>query len=239
MLAKRTPLASYRMAIIVVCTKCRKSFQVSDQFAGKAGPCPNCKNIIRVPKLDEQVQVHVPEEFGDSGRDQKGRLIGKPLERATTQINPVVATTIGAVSLVTLFIAWVGGRMGLFQGFKISAVALLLISPPLVIAAYSILRDDELEPYRGKSLCVRSMICALAYAGLWGVFTLLAVRGMITGDLWVWFFAIPPFVFVGGMIAVATLDLGLGDGVFHCGFYVLATVILRWIAGIPWFWNQP
>ena len=50
-------------------------------------------------------------------------------------------------------------------GALATLIALLLISPPLVIAAYEVLRDDELEPYRGLPLDVRS---ALLRPGLRG-----------------------------------------------------------------------
>ena len=42
-----------------------------------------------------------------------------------------------------------------------------------------ILRDDELEPYRGTAIYVRSAGCGLVYAALLGVFSLLAARGVI------------------------------------------------------------
>ena len=47
------------------------------------------------------------------------------------------------------------------------AIGLLLVSPVLVVAAYTFLRDDELEPYRGLPLLIRSAACAAAYAVLW------------------------------------------------------------------------
>ena len=40
------------MSIIVVCPGCKKSFKVSDKYAGKSGACPNpdCKATIKVPR---------------------------------------------------------------------------------------------------------------------------------------------------------------------------------------------
>ena len=46
------------MAILVVCQGCRARFQVSDQFAGKSGPCPKCKAVIKIPTKSEEVTVH-------------------------------------------------------------------------------------------------------------------------------------------------------------------------------------
>ena len=59
------------------------------------------------------------------------------------------------------------------------------------------------------------------------MFALLVARGVITGEIWIWLFVVPPFVLAGGLFAMAALDLDFGDAVFHYGFYLLATV-LRW-----------
>jgi hypothetical protein len=72
---------------------------------------------------------------------------------------------------------------------------------------------------------------------LWGLFTLLASRGVISGDLWVWLFVGPPFVIVGGLFAMAALDLEFGDAMLHYSFYLIATLILRWAAGMKWVWD--
>ena len=76
------------MSIIVVCTECRKSFKVGDKFAGKSGPCPNCKHTIRVPEKSEEVKVHVPEQFAGGGRSKTGKLITKPIVRTNAKFNP-------------------------------------------------------------------------------------------------------------------------------------------------------
>jgi hypothetical protein len=225
------------MAIIVVCPGCRKSFQVSDKFAGKSGPCPNCKQTIQVPMPDEQVQIHVPTEFAGGGRDASGKLDLKPIARTDAKLEPLPTAIIVAASLVTLFLAWAGGKAGVFHALWAAAVGLLAISPPLVVAAYTILRNDELEPYRGRPLYLRAAICAVGYVLLWGLFSFVASRGLITGEIWIWFFVAPPFVALGGLVALATLDLDYGDALFHYSVYVLVTVILRWAAGMKWVWD--
>ncbi|MEC8508925.1 MAG: MJ0042-type zinc finger domain-containing protein, partial [Planctomycetota bacterium] len=35
------------MSIRVTCPGCHARFNVSDQFAGKSGPCPKCKKTIQ------------------------------------------------------------------------------------------------------------------------------------------------------------------------------------------------
>ena len=61
-------------------------------------------------------------------------------------------------------------------GYVMAAIALLVISPLLVVTPYTFLRDDELEPFRGNALYIRASTCALAYAILWGAFTLAVAR---------------------------------------------------------------
>ena len=185
------------MAIIVVCHGCRKSFQVSDKFAGKSGPCPNCKEILRVPMPDEQVQVHVPKEFASGGRESHGKLDLKPITRTDAKLQPLATTIIVAVSLATS--SWHGPVEGphvrhflVFRGQLAGDLA------PLVMAAYAVLRNDEVGAV--------SRLAAVSFARqsvrsrmslLWGLFSLLASRGVISGDVWVWVFVAPPFVVVG------------------------------------------
>jgi hypothetical protein len=225
------------MSIIVVCPGCLKSFQVSDQFAGRTGPCPKCKRTLTVPDKAQQVEVHAPEEFAGGGRSATGKLITKPVAFETTKAQPVKVVAIVAGALTVLALTWVGGHAGLLKNMIVTAVGLLAVSPLLVIAAYAILRNQELEPYRGTALYVRSSLCAFAYVALWGIFSLLVARGVITGELFGWLIVVPAFAATGGMFALATLDLDYGDAVFHFGFYVLVTLVLRWAAGMKWVWD--
>lgn len=225
------------MAIIVTCPGCLKSFQVSDQFAGRTGPCPKCKRTLTVPEKAQEVTVHAPEAFAGGGRSASGKLITKPVSFETTKAQPVQIVAIIAAVLIVLALTWVGGRTKLFDNIIVTAIGLLAVSPPLVMAAYAILRNQELEPYRGTALYVRSSICALVYVALWGIFTLLVSRGVITGELYAWLIVVPPFAVTGALFALATLDLDFGDAVFHYGFYLLATLVLRWAAGMKWVWD--
>jgi hypothetical protein len=220
------------MSILVVCPGCHRRFQVSDKFAGKSGACPKCKAAIEVPSKEEEVQVHAPTEFAEGGRGTTGKLITKPIARTETRIPPLAAVAIGGVTLTVLLVAWLAGDL-IRSSPRVRIVGLLLLSPLLVVAAYSFLRDDELEPYRGTALYLRSAICALSYVVLWGIFGHLSGT-VLTGDLWQWFFAVPPFLVAGTLIALGCLDLDFGSGFFHYAFYVLVTALLGWVAGIPW-----
>lgn len=220
------------MPILVVCPGCHKRFSVSDKFAGKSGACPNCKTAIKVPSQAEEVKVHAPTEFATGGRSTTGKLITKPIERQQTRVQPVTAVAVGAVVLTVALVTWMAGDL-IQRNLEVRFLGLLLVSPPLVVAAYTFLRDNDLEPYQGTSLYVRSAICALSYMALWGVYSYLAGR-VLSGELWEWIFVLPPFLAAGALIALASLDLDFGSGFLHYAFYVLVTVLLSWFAGIHW-----
>lgn len=224
------------MAITVVCGKCRTRFSVDEKFAGRTGPCPKCKAPIRVPTKKEEVKVHGAEEFASGGRDATGKLVLKPIARTETKVEAVQVVAIAAAVLGAVLVSWLGGRI-----FAISAVActlgLLVVSPPLALAGYAFLRNDEKEPYQGRELLVRAGVCAFGYVLLWGVLSYLAGMSLLTGELWQWLFIIPPFLAIGGALPTFSLDLDFGDGVFHYTFYMLATLGLRWTAGMPWPWS--
>jgi hypothetical protein len=229
------------MAILVVCPGCRKRFQVSDQFAGKTGPCPSCKTTIKIPTKSEEVVVHAPELHAGGGKSTTGEIVLKPVSRKDTKFEPTKAAIIvGAV--VVVFAAAFFGR-GVIPGTEmlnrlLQGLGLVLVSPALTLAGYTFLRNDELEPYRGKQLALRAGAVAVIYAVLWAAFALSPLREMVTGgELWMWLVVAPPFVVVGGLTALACLDLDFGSGVFHYAFYLVVTIFLGWAAGLGWPWQ--
>src|SRR5208337_4196050 len=92
------------MAILVVCPGCKKSFNVDDRFAGKTGPCPNCKAKITIPEKTAEVKIHAPDEFSGGGKGVTGKLLLKPIARQEARIKPVMAAVI--VGGVAAAIAW-------------------------------------------------------------------------------------------------------------------------------------
>jgi len=223
------------MPIQVICPGCKTRFQVSDRFAGRTGPCPKCKTPIRIPTKEEEVKVHAPEEFASGGRSTTGQLVLKPIARRYARWNPVVAVGIAGASLVVVVLTALLGWVGVFQYRIMQAAGLLVISPPLVVAGYLALYDEESEPYRSWGLYLRAAICGAAFAGLWGLYGYVGPR-VLTGEIWNWFFLAPPFLILGGLAGFACLDLDWGSGVFLYAFYVLVTVVLRWLAGLGWIW---
>jgi hypothetical protein len=113
---------------------------------------------------------------------------------------------------------------------------LAIVSAPLAVAAYTFLRDDELEPYRGRALLVRAALCGLAYALLWAAYAMLAANGILTGEAWQWLFVAPVFISLGAAAAWATLDLDFGSAAMHYAFYVLVTMLLGFALGLPPLW---
>jgi len=224
------------MSILVACQKCKKSFKVSDKFAGKSGPCPNCKATIQIPSKKEEVQVHAPTEFATGGRSKEGKLITKPIARENAKLQPVTLTIAAAAALVVLIVAWVGGE--LFHNTVAAGVALLLVGTPLSVGGYIFVRDVDLEPYRGIQLCVRAAVCAAVYAALWGAYAYVA-QTMLSGELWEWMFVVPGFLALGAFVPQLAFDVTYGDGFLHYGFYVLVTALLGFVAGMGWPWEVP
>ena len=220
------------MAITVICPGCHKRFSVSDKFAGQKGPCPSCKAVINIPATADEVVVHAPESFGP--KDAAGRAVLKPIFRQETSFSPLAALAIGG-SVVALLVIAIGLRS--YDGEVppwILGVGAWLLGPPLAYGGYTFLRNDELEPYRGRSLLIRSLICGTVYALLWGLY-FGGVQYLNDGDpleLFQLAVAVVPLVGIGASAAFACLDLDFGNGLIHYSLYLLVTVLLRLIMGM-------
>lgn len=262
------------MAILVTCPSCKRNFQVSDQFAGKQGPCPKCKTVIRIPKANavaadapkappatppgktdskapaksdgkapaktdphkpaikaEEIVIHAPEFEGP--KTSTGRSVLKPILRKETKVETVPVIIIVGATLLAFAAAWIL-RKPLGEQIGLRALGLLVISPALTMGGYWFLRDDELEPYRGRSLWLRAGLCAAVYIALWGGYLLLPADA--AGTAWSWIYLAPPFFLVGAGVAYATLDLEIENAFFHYCFYVLVTLSLGFVAHLhmPW-----
>jgi hypothetical protein len=227
------------MPIVVVCPGCHKRYSVSDKFAGKSGPCPNCKTIIPIPKKEEVI-IHAPEEFAGAGRGKSGRPIAKPIARRILEISPTVAVAIGGGTLAVLVATVVLGSTGVFREyFWLSGLGLLIVTFPLVVGAYQVLHDPEdLEPYQGRVLLIRAAICTALYVAIWAGFCLFGVR-YLSGEIWNWLMVGTPFVVLGALAALACFDFDFGTALLHFGFFLLVTIFLRWLAGLGWLWDLP
>ncbi len=225
------------MSIIVVCPGCRKRYAVNEKFAGKAGHCPNCKHPILVPAPAAEVKIHTPQQFAGGGRSAADVPVLRPIAREQMKFNPLMAAGIACAATAIFAAVLLGGKIGLLNHHHFyTAAGLAIISPLLAWAGYSFLYDDELEPYKSRSLFIRSAICGLTYALLWGAFAYVSDI-VLTGEVWNWVFIAPPFLLAGTMVAVTTFDLEYGNGFFHYSFYLLVIILLRWTAGLGWIWD--
>ena len=234
------------MAILVVCQSCHSRFQVSDQFAGRAGSCPKCKAGIKIPDKAQEVKVHAPDNYGP--KDSKGRATLKPLMRKKVKLSPVVAGGIAGAALFVLVFAFFM-RADAFQdpvdglttaGLAVTAIGLAIIAPALSYGGYWFLRDRELGGYSGKSLWIRLGICAAVYAGMWAAYAPLShALGGVAQDAWIWLIVAPPFLIAGTVAAFATLDLDIGSAFFHCCLFCVVTILLRLAMGLEMIRGVP
>lgn len=222
------------MPIRVICPGCHATFSVSDKFAGKEGPCPKCKEKIKIPEQSDDVVVHAPDEYGP--KDSAGRSVLRPLSRDDAKFSWV--TTIGiAVGVVAAFVVAL-----MMRGMESPPLGLLvsgavLLGPALAVGGYTFLRDTELEPYRGIGLLVRALICGLVYAALWGVYAWAIKDYLFDGqvELFQTFIVVTPMLIIGGLTAMACFEIDFTNGALHYGLYLLVTVLLRLTAGMPGF----
>ncbi len=220
------------MPINVTCPGCHKRFTVSEKFAGKEGPCPNCKTKIRIPELSEQVVVHAPEEFGPKTRS--GEAVLKPIMRSETKVSKAVwGVSIGS-TLAVLIGAWMMRSDEPTQPLWLLATGAVLLALPIARLGYAFLRDDELEPYFGKSLWIRLSIVSVLYAASWAALTWLPPAAgydeLVHYEAGI--FVSLVFAF-GTAVAYLALDLEMSSAFLHYGFYLIATLLLRLLLGLP------
>lgn len=226
------------MPIRVICPGCHATFNVSDKFGGKEGPCPKCKTTMKIPKASEEVVVHEAEPSGPT--DSKGQSVLKPIKREETKFPMPMLIATGVAFVLLPVIAYVLGQTfeeveGVRQGNSfILTLGAFLLAFPVVLAGYAIMRNDELEPYSGKDLWIRGGICALVYALTWGIHVYLSrMMGFsVPMEMQHAMIAIPAMMIPGALASLATLDLDGFSAAVHYGFYLLVTVGLRLIMGI-------
>jgi len=215
------------MAIQVICKGCRATFTVSDKFAGRTGPCPKCKQPITIPQPIKDVTIHGPEEEAKI----PGRAVLAPIEFVEYSLPMAAYAAVGIGAVATMLLAVVAGwvfRPGGVPAWLAGAVG-FGVAWPIVWIGYDMLRDRNLEPYRGRPLLVRTLACAAVYAALWGVKSF--VPAEVSGEMWPWVFLGPFFGVAGGLAALAAFDLDWGTAVAHFSLYVMFTALLRWLAG--------
>ncbi|MDX1965504.1 MAG: hypothetical protein SFX18_20325 [Pirellulales bacterium] len=234
------------MPIHVVCQACKGRFQVHEKFAGKQGPCPKCKAVITIPKLDEQVVIHAPEEFSGgsttTAKDAKGRSVLRPIPRAKLRLQPLLVGGIALGICLIFGLAWLLGNT--VQNSDTTAwvflsAGSLFLAPGCVYAGYTVLRDKELEGYSGMQLLVRVAIVSAAYAAIWAIYCGLKVfvfpEGVHDYGQWQPLVMAAPLMIMAVLTCLGTLDLEPVPATIHFGFFLLVSVVLRVVMGLhPW-----
>lgn len=226
------------MPIRVTCRGCHTRFNVSDRFAGKEGPCPKCKAIIKIPAATEEVVVHAPADVGP--KDVTGKSLSKPIFRQETEVTPLIWTIVIG-TIVTFLVLAVVLRFQISDKANfpiwVTACAALAVAVPAVYGAYAVLRDSELAAFKGRDLWIRVAICAALYAVLWGAMPL-AEYATRSYDTLSWTLALLTMLGIGAFAATLAFDFEFLIGLVHYGLYLGGTLVLRWIAGIGWLPGQ-
>jgi hypothetical protein len=222
------------MAIQVVCVSCKKRFQVDDVHAGKTGPCPNCKRPIEIPRPEDAVVIHEPENLGP--KDSSGRPVLKPIARQDTHVSPLQwILMLGSLAGVLILSFCLRGTLQEPSGNRLLlGCGSLLLGFPLSLAGYSFLRDHELEAYRGTTLWIRCGVCSLVYTLIWGLYAW-TPKFFYIDDLEAIHVAIflLPLSCTASIAPLAAFDLDYLFSFIHCVLFLVATTILARIIGIP------
>ncbi|HEX3601691.1 MAG TPA: hypothetical protein VHU84_16175 [Lacipirellulaceae bacterium] len=229
------------MPIPVTCPGCLKRFSVADKFAGKQGPCPNCKKTITIPKLEEQVVIHAPDHSESGAVGAGGRHALKTYKRTDSKFKPLVFTSVVGFVLVAILIALVIRSSGPPEVW-LKTLAAVMLGPPIAWAGYTFLRDPELEAYQGTSHALRALACGLAFALMWAVYWFIAYHwagpdGLTNPkkglEIYQLVLLCAIVVGIGTFAAFASFDLDPGSAFFLCAMYFAVTVVLRLIAHLP------
>lgn len=155
------------MAIDVICSGCLKQFQVSDQYAGRSGPCPGCKTIISIPKLEDQLVIEEPKHKpGSSGAHTK--IDGIRRRAGFFQRLEVITlcSIFGAAAVLALVIRILQTdpvtRLNLTTGI-LFGISLILLSLGSSALGYGVLKDVEIEAFSRRSTIFRSIITSIFY----------------------------------------------------------------------------
>ncbi len=227
------------MPIQVTCPSCHTRFTVGNQHAGKTGACPKCKGSIQVPEIGDEVVIHAP-EMEAGAVDSKGRSVLKPIRRKEAKFSANIFVITAGLVVLSVAVAWLLGRSELGDAeFWVLAGGAILAGPLVSYAGYTFLCDDELGIYQGTSVLVRSVSCGLVYALLWGVY--MFVGSQLFGDE-AWEAGLEmvqiiglgvPILGVGALAAYVCFDLEPVTGFFHYALYLLVTIGLRFVMGLP------
>ncbi len=226
------------MPIRVTCPGCHVRFNVSEKFAGREGPCPKCKVVIRIPDKDEEVTIHAP-EVGPKDKIGSPTTDLKPIRRRETELSGVQITLI--VGIIVLFLIsalafrFMVPNVKPGQGETFAWILVALLSVPCAFAGYTFLRDQERGSFLGRELWIRVVISAFVYLLLWGSMWLSYFAFNNSWGSTTWFAAATVMLLAGGGVAMAAFDFEYLTGLLHYGMYFSCCLIARSAAGVGLF----
>ncbi len=225
------------MPIQVTCPKCFKRFQVSEKFAGKTGPCPNCKNQIKVPEASEEVVIHAPDD--GAPKDRSGQSVLKPLKREETDV-----TKRGLIFTGASVVLAIGAAIACRAIFPESGPPIwllvagsLLVAPPLLWAGYGFVRDSELAPYVGSDLRNRVLALSIILAALWLIYAfipsyVLELDSANEMSYLVFGVVFSVMVAIGATASMIIFELEFSEGLAHAGLYLIVSMVLAVLSGV-------
>ncbi len=237
--ATSTPAASKAAAATKSAAPSKAAPSDKPSPASKSAPAAKAAPVAPPAKpapVKEKVVIHEPDmgsiKAGSADAKTPQRHI-RPIAREEVRLTRVQWILLGAAIIAPMALAY--GLGGMFrENMLLRGVGLWLMAFPAAIGGYAVLRDDELEPYRGRSLWVRTLFCTLVYFGLWVVYWYLPLDIKLSAMNWL--FLGPPIFLVGAAVPTVCYDLDYGSSLGHYGFYLVVCLTLGHLAGIegPW-----
>ncbi len=233
------------------CPKCRTVINIPKEAPAAAAPPP------------AEVKIHAPDEeprgAGGEAKTSTGRHLSKPIERRDSRLTPLSA---GLVTALVVAMFGLAHRFGalllapypllpgeyadpqlagpyysvLYRALALRLAALYVLGFPVVWAGYQMLRDDELAPFRGRELTLRSLICTTVYVALWGCYQWIPADVAAAG--YSWLYLAPPFFIVGAVAAYFCFELDPTSSGVHYSFFVFITLMLGMTAGLTMPWSD-
>ena len=221
------------MAIDVICTGCHKRFQVSEEFAGRKGPCPECKTVIEIPKLEDIVVVH-ERETTKTGAPTKLNSIRR---QGTTVSKLELIISLSAVAL-GLTIAIIGrftiSEVSEAPGILIWGIAGCMFGIGTSLLGYIVLRNSELEIVNDRRTILKASGIGILYAILWRLQIIITDSALTMEDG-----IILPGVIVlalaltaiASFLPMVLLEFEFAQGLVHTSLFIAGLVAYSLILG--------
>lgn len=224
------------MSINVICPGCLKRFRVNEQFAGKQGPCPNCGEVISIPK--ESVTMH-DTDATEQGKQKKRKQSIRPIPRSDLEFDPVPARNYALGVLGVLLLTFILGCIPMYATLRsvLGTLGLCLVAFPLTLFGYQALRDrEQIFAFSGEELYRRSGIVAAGYVILWLGLELFLTAAQ--GNALICLLYLSAFAALATLLVYPLLEMAMPNSFLHCWLFGFAVVLLRFLLGLGWIWES-